>query len=242
MIVGLRSTLAVAAALAWLGAGAALAQEEPQRPRISVVGEGEVNATPDMAVLTLGVVTEDETARGALVANTEAMSEIAVALRQAGIESRDLQTSGFAIEPKFTQPRRDRGGEAEAPEIAGYYVRNTLTVRIRNIGEAGALLDQAVTLGSNYVSGLSFTVADPKPLQAEARRAAVADARTKAALLAEAAGVALGPVLKIEEREDFDPPRPMMSRSMAMEAAPVPIEAGEIAFRIQVRMDWALGE
>lgn len=243
-MMALRSTLFVFAALVWLGAGAAAQEERPERPRLSVIGQGEVQATPDMAVLTLGVVTEAETAREALVANTEAMSEIAAALRQAGIESRDLQTSGFTIEPKFTQPppRPVERGDAEAPEIAGYLVRNTLTVRIRNIAEAGALLDQAVTLGSNYISGLSFSVADPKPLEAEARRAAVTDAREKAELYAEAAGVDLGDVLLIEQREDFGQPRPMMARSMAAESADVPIEAGEITFRAQVRMDWALGE
>lgn len=242
MNMALRSTLFVAAALVWLGAGAAAAQEElGDRPRLSVVGEGEVHATPDMAVLTLGVVTEAETARGALVANTEAMSQIASALREAGIESRDLQTSGFIIEPKFTQPRPVERGEAQAPEIVGYVVRNNLTVRIRNITQAGALLDQAVTLGSNYVNGLSFSVADPKPLEAEARRAAVADAREKAMLYAEAAGIALGPVVLIQEQEEYGP-RPMMDRAMAAEAAAVPIEAGEITFRAQVRMEWGLGQ
>lgn len=239
----LRSTLFLVAALVWLGAAGAAAQEPArERPRLSVVGQGEVHAAPDMAVLTLGVVTEAETAREALVANTEAMSQIAAALRQAGIESRDLQTSGFTIEPKFTHPQPVERGEPEAPEIVGYVVRNALTVRIRNITEAGALLDQAVTLGSNYVTGLSFTVADPKPLKAEARRAAIADAREKATLYAEAAGIELGRVLLIEEREDHGIPEPMMARSMAAESADVPIEAGEITFRAQVRMEWALGE
>ena len=247
MIVASRSTLAAFAtvlALALCAAGGALAQEAtPERPHLSVVGEGEVSAAPDMAVVTLGVVSEAETAREALVANSQAMSEIAAALRQAGIEGRDLQTSGFFVEPRYTQPRPVEQGEPRAPEIAGYTVRNNLTVRIRDIARAGALLDRAVELGSNYVTGISFTVADPKPLEAEARRGAVADAEAKARLYAEAAGVALGPVILIEERADeFEPPRPMMSRAIAAEAADVPVEAGEITFRAQVRVEWALGE
>lgn len=242
MIVAPRSTLVALAAVLALGAGSAPAQEaRQQQPHLSVVGEGEVHAAPDMAVLTLGVVTEAETAREALDANSAAMREIAAALREAGIEARDLQTSGFSVQPKFTQPQPRR--EAEAPEIAGYIVRNNLTVRIRDIAEAGGLLDRAVTLGSNYVTGIGFTVADPKPLENEARRRAVADARGKAELYAEAADVALGRVLAIDEREEQYGPRPMMARSMTMEAADaVPVEAGELTFRAQVRVDWALEE
>lgn len=242
MIVARRSTLVALAAIVALAAGSAAAQEaRQQQPHLSVVGEGEVHAAPDMAVLTLGVVTEAETAREALDANSAAMREIAAALREAGIEARDLQTSGFSVQPKFTQPQPRR--EAEAPEIAGYIVRNNLTVRIRDIAEAGGLLDRAVTLGSNYVTGIGFTVADPKPLENEARRRAVADARGKAELYAEAADVALGRVLAIDEREEQYGPRPMMARSMTMEAADaVPVEAGELTFRAQVRVDWALEE
>ncbi|HEX2256256.1 MAG TPA: SIMPL domain-containing protein, partial [Afifellaceae bacterium] len=115
-------------------------------------------------------------------------------------------------------------------------------VRIRDIAQAGGLLDRAVELGSNYVTGINFTAADPKPLEDEARRAAVADARGKAELYAEAAGVTLGPVVRIEEEQDqFGGPQPMMARSMAAESA-VPVEAGEITFRARVRVDWALRE
>jgi uncharacterized protein len=242
MVVARRSTLVALAAIVALAAGSAAAQEaRQQQPHLSVVGEGEVHAAPDMAVLTLGVVTEAETAREALDANSAAMREIAAALREAGIEPRDLQTSGFSVQPKFTQPQPRR--EAEAPEIAGYIVRNNLTVRIRDIAEAGGLLDRAVTLGSNYVTGIGFTVADPKPLEDEARRRAVADARGKAELYAEAADVALGRVLAIDEREEQYGPRPMMARALTAEAADaVPVEAGELTFRAQVRVDWALEE
>lgn len=236
-------TLLALAAILPLSAGAALAQDaRPERPHLSVVGEGEASAAPDMAVVTLGVVSEAETAREALVANSQAMSEIAGALREAGIAARDLQTSGFFVEPRYTQPRPVDRGEPRAPEIAGYTVRNNLTVRIRDIAQAGALLDRAVTLGSNYVTGISFTVAEPKPLQDEARRAAVADAEAKARLYAEAAGVARGPVIRIEEQHDqYGPPQPFMARSVAAEAA-VPVEAGEITFRARVQIDWALEE
>ena len=221
--------------------GTATAQNEPVPRLLSLTGEGEVTATPDMAVLSLGVVSEDRTARQALTANTRAMTALVEAMKTAGVEPRDLQTAGFNVNPKYSHPRPTLSGEQPAPQIVGYSVRNTLTVRIRDLGGAGEILDQAVSLGSNAISGLTFTVAEPKPLQNAARKAAMADALEKAELYAQAAGVSLGPIQTITEAGGFRPPQPMaMARAEA--AFAVPIEAGEITYRAQVSVVWEIGE
>src|SRR4051812_38493287 len=132
--------LAVAGALG----GAALAQDgERSRERLlSVVGEGVVRARPDMAIITLGVVSEAKEARAALSQNTAAMSRLTAALKGKAIAPRDLQTSGFSVEPRYSQPPRDQNpDEAFAPEIVGYSVRNQLVVRIRNLARTGDILD-----------------------------------------------------------------------------------------------------
>jgi len=236
-----------ALALAGLASvGTATAAEDKPPPRLlSLTGQGQVMATPDMAVLSLGVVSEDRTARQALLANTRAMTALVDAMKTAGVEARDLQTAGFNVNPKYSRPSRVQSGEPPAPQIIGYSVRNTLTVRIRDLGSAGAILDQAVSLGSNAISGLNFTVAEPKPLQNAARKAAMADALEKAALYAQAAGVSLGAIQTITEAGGVRPPQPvMMARAQAEAAfdAAVPIEAGEITYRAQVSVVWEIGE
>ena len=222
-------------------AGTAAAQNRPAPRLLSLTGEGEVAATPDMAVLSLGVVSEDRTARQALLANTRAMTALVEAMKTAGVAPRDLQTAGFNVNPKYSRPPRPRQNEPpQAPEIIGYSVRNTLTIRIRDLGSAGEILDQAVSLGSNAISGLTFTVAEPKPLQNAARKAAVADALEKAKLYAEAAGVSLGAIQTISEAGGIRPPQPRAM--MARAEAAVPIEAGELTYRAQVNVVWEIGE
>ena len=128
----------------------AIAQQNPAgqqpSPRISVIGEGEVGVAPDMAILNLTVLREADTARAALTANNEAMKQVLAALKEAGIAERDLQTAGLSIQPRYAQPGKDRNGE---PKIVGYSVSNAVTVRVRNLADAGGILDKAVGLGVN---------------------------------------------------------------------------------------------
>lgn len=238
--------LAVALTLP-LGVSLAAAQDQaPGRERLlSVSGEGTVQATPDMALITLGVVSEAEGAGDALTANSESMSRIIAALKDGGMESRDLQTSGFSVQPVYSQPPRDySGSEPFKPEIVGYRVSNNLTLRIRQLDRVGALLDQVVKLGANSISGPTFTVADPKPFEDEARRAAMRDALHKSDLYAEAAGVTRGPIFRIEDGY-VSAPQPVAPGVMRMEAAaapPVPIEGGELTFEAHVSVTWLIIE
>jgi uncharacterized protein YggE len=216
----------------------------PTAATMSLTGEGTIRVKPDMATLQLGVVAEAKTAREALSENTSRMAEIVAALRADGIESRDLQTSDFSIEPRYSQPPRGHEAEPFVPEIIGYAVRNALTVRIRDLGQTGALLDKAVTLGANTISGPSFEVADPSALQDSARKAAMRDALRKAELYAEAAGVSLTRILRIDEASGYAPQPMAMAREMKAQAydAAVPIESGELSMGAQVSISWEIAE
>ena len=237
----------IAAVLAgFLGGASAPAQpyHHLEERLLTVSGEGIVEGAPDIARITLGVVSEEKTAGQALTTNSQSMDRILTALKQSGIEPRDLQTSGFSVEPIYSQPPRDYdGSEPFVSEIIGYRVRNNIDLRIRDLSKVGSLLDQVVTLGANSISGPSFSVDDPKPLQDEARREAIADALRKGKLLAEAAGIELGPVFRIEEGY-VQPPRPLSDAPMMrMEAAAsVPIEGGELSFQAQVSVSWRLAD
>jgi len=214
---------------------------EDKTRRISVTGVGEATAAPDMATVTLGVVSEAETAAAALAQNSATVSELIAALKDEEIANRDIQTANFSIQPKIVYPERTRTDPGE-PRIVGYTVNNSLIVRIRDLERTGAILDRMVSLGSNTVSGIQFGVAEPKPVEERARKAAVADARARAELYAEAAGVALGGIVLIAE-SGAEAPRPVpMARTTMAEAMPVPVQGGELTFSSRVSIVWEIAE
>lgn len=212
---------------------------------ISIDGRGEITAAPDMAQINSGVTTQGATAREALDANTAAMAALIESLKQAGIESRDIQTSGFAVNPNYVySDARDANGYSQPPKIDGYQVSNTVTVTVRKLADLGAILDTSVTVGANTVNGVTFAVADPTELLNEARKAAFADARTKAELYATAAGSSLEDIVSISEGQGFNGPQPapMYARAEMSDAAKVPVEAGEMSFAINVTVQWELAD
>jgi len=209
---------------------------------ISVQGQGEVTATPDTAMINSGVTTQAATAREALDANSAAMDELIAALKDAGIEERDIQTSNFSVNPNYVySDARDENGYSLPPRIDGYQVSNTVTVRVRDLETLGAILDKSVTVGANTINGISFSVADPSEVLDKARRAAVKDARAKAELYAEAAGVDLGELESISESQGVSGPQPYPMYARAEAAAAVPVSAGELSFSVSVNVAWEMG-
>jgi len=210
---------------------------------ISIEGRGEVRAAPDMATINSGVTTQGTTAREALDANTAAMDELIAALKEAGIAPRDIQTSGFSVNPNYVySDERDANGYSLPPRINGYQVSNTVTVVVRDLEDLGSILDTSVTVGANTVNGVAFSVADPSDLLDEARKAAFADAREKAELYAGVSGATLGDLVSITEQQSFNAPQPypMYARAEMAASAPVPVEAGEMSFAIAVNVSWDL--
>ena len=226
------SALAIFAALAGTAFSA-----EPMERVIGVSGVGEVQAPPDMATLSVGVVTNADTAKAALAANGPAMDKVIKVVRDAGVEPRDVQTSGINISPIYSRQTQPD----DPPRISGYAVSNTVSVRLRDMSKLSALLDALVTAGANRMTGPNFSLAEPERLRDEARRKAIADAKRKAELYAAAAGVKLGRVMSIEENEAVVMPR---FRESMMAAAPAqsraPVEAGELDIRATVRVVFAL--
>ena len=125
--------------------------------------------------------------------------------------------------------------------LTGYEVSNTLTVRVREVGNTGAVLDKVVSLGVNQGGGISFTNTNPAAAIETARREAVEDAVAKARTLAQAAGVQLGPILESSEMTSRPHPMPQMAMKMRAEAADAgPVEAGENSYRVEVTMSFGI--
>lgn len=224
-------TLLICSACAFATTVPGLAQTQPtasapvQSALITVMGEGVVHGAPDMAILSIGVTTEAKTAKDAMAQNSASLALVLERLKAAGIDARDLQTSNLSLNPNWSGYDSASGGQ---PKIAGYTATNQLTVRIRALETLGAVLDAAITDGANALNGLTFGLSDPRPSTDAARVLAVQDARAKATLMVEAAGVRLGKIVSIAEAGGFVQPAGPMFRAAA-DSAPVPVEGGEVA-------------
>lgn len=231
------------ATAAWLASVPAHADDgrQSREATITVSGSGESRATPDMAVISLTVSKQEKTARASLDANNKAMTAVLDALKADGIEPHDLQTSGFTIQPVYTYPQGD-DGSPKPPELVGYQTSNALTIRLRDIAKAGAVIDRSVTLGINQGGDISFVNEDTKKILAEARAEAIKDAMEKARQLTEGAGVALGRVLDISEGAAPQMPVPMVIARMEKDAAPaaVPMAPGENSYSVTVNITFEI--
>ncbi len=213
----------------------ASAEEAKLVRSISVGGHGEVQAVPDLATISVGVMTSSITAKEALAANSKAMNELMEVLKKAGIETKDIATSNFNVGPRY-----DYGQGSQPPKLVGYDVSNMVTVIVRKIEGMGGVLDAAVSAGSNQIQGISFSVSKPDAMLDEARKKAVADARRKAEIYVAAGGFSLGQIISLTEGGGYQPPMPM-AKTMAAEAASTPpIVQGEQTLAIDVNVVWEI--
>ena len=232
-----RLSFAAAAVIGLLAAISPAFAEGGKMPRIiSLSGHGEVRATPDIAYVTSGVVTQGATAAEALAANTKAMTDLFAALKDSGIEDRDVQTSNFSVQPRYDFSNN------QAPKMVGYDVSNNVTVTLRKVDTLGALLDRMVQSGSNQISGISFDVSKPDDAMDEARKLATEDATRKAKVYAKAMSIELGNVMQVSEGSAAQPPMPMVRSTMmkADAAPPVPMAAGEQTLAVDVNVIWEI--
>jgi uncharacterized protein len=214
-----------AAALAGIGRPeAAGGASDTSGEGITVTGVGHVDAVPDEAEFSLGITTKGRTAREALTANSAGMQRLIAALKTAGVAEKDIKTQNVSVGPSY------EGGPvtpAGAERAAGYMASNSVSVRIRQIDRAGAVLEAASTAGANQVYGPTLTRADREGLEQKALENAVANARERADALAGAAGVGVGRVTAIVQAVEgggviYEGARVAMDTA----SAKVPIEKG----------------
>jgi uncharacterized protein len=199
---------------------------------ISVTGEATISVAPDLAEVDGGVTTEAKTAREASEANNAAMGKVLLALKGAGIDEKDFQTSRLSLQP---QNAPNRPGPAV---IVGYRASNRVTIRVRDVTKAAGVIDTLVGAGANDIGGINFMVSQASKLLDDAREQAVADARRKAEIYARAAGVTLGAPLSISE--DGSPGPMPFRRMVAGMAAAAPVAQGEETLRVTVNVSWAI--
>lgn len=172
--------------LRYIGAGVAAANT------ISVSGHGEVDATPDIATFTFSVVSDKSTVAAAQADATAKQNTVDAYLKSAGIADKDIQTSGYSVYPQYDY---NNGTQT----FRAYEVRQSTTVKVRDVAKAGDVLAGVVGKGVTEVNGPTLTFDNPQAPQNEARTKAITDAKARADELAKELGVSIVRVVSFSE-------------------------------------------
>lgn len=213
-------------------ADAAPLSADPTSPRELIVsGTGRVSVEPDQANITVGVQFTAPTLTEASRQASENITRVLDAIKALGVDAKDIQTSSYSITPLNTYQ------EGQAPTIIGYQVSNILVVRVRSVASVGKVLDAALGAAANYLGDVSWTLADSTAAESQARTLAVRDATRIAQVLAQAAGLTLGPVTSIQENVSTVPgPRPYARDAVSQAAGAPPVETGSLDVTTTVEM------
>jgi len=204
---------------------------------IVVSGTGRVAVQPDVADLRLGVTVAKPTVEAARGEAAATMDAILRAVEGAGVARADVRTAMLSVQPRYDY--RD----GRAPVLTGYEIANVVEVSVRDLSALGDVIDATLTAGATSMDALSFRLADPRPAEREARRQAMAEARARADVLAEAAGVTVQGVSDIVEGQPVRPPGPVAkAQRMALAAdAGTPVEAGTLEVAVTVSVTYRAG-
>jgi uncharacterized protein YggE len=210
----------------------------PPLRTLSVTGSGQANLVPDIAYIYVGVHTEKPSAAEAVSENNAQTQQMIQALRDFGIDAKDIRTTNFSIWP--TDKYDPATGQPTGQKV--YSVDNTVYVTVRDLDKLGDLLDTVIAAGANTVNSIQFDVADKSKALEQARADAVKNAAAQAQQLASAAGVTLGEIQTISFYDNQVYPV-MDGRGGGSEAAvqaAVPIQPGQLTFTVSVSVSYAI--
>jgi uncharacterized protein len=206
---------------------------------ISVTGTGTVVISPDIADVRLGVVVTKPTVKAARETAAEAMTRVIAALKKLGVADKDIQTTTVSLQPAY-----DYSTQRNPPRITGYTLANGVAVTVRNLDQAGAVIDHSLAAGATSLDGVAFRVDDPARAQKQARTDAMTQAKANAETLAKAAGVSITGVASISEAS-APVPFPIYyggaAAAPAADSVKTPIQPGTSDVTITVTVAYLIG-
>ena len=208
-----------------------------EAPTLTMNGIGVARIAPDVAEITLGVVTEAKDAAKAHADNAAQATRVQNAVKALGIAERDIQTTRYDFSPVYDV--KDNGRSV----TTGYTVTNSVVVKVRNLDNVGKVIDAALASGANRVDSLEFSASDPSAAKNAALADAARDARNKADAVAKALGVRIVRILNVyADAQPYNTPRNFMPMMMAKEAydAGTPISAGELSVEASVNVTYVI--
>jgi uncharacterized protein len=202
-------------------------------PFITTVGRATVKTAPDRAFVTVATEALAASPGAAQQQIARSMTAVRAAVKATGVPDDAVKTLSYGL-----QEEADYQNGRRVPR--GYRARNTIEVRLDDIGRVGDVIDASVKAGANAVTDIRFDLKDRAAVERDALKRAVADAKSRADAMAAGAGVALGPIVRIDETGQMPPvPRPMEAvrvRAMAADVPETPVSAGEIEVEATVTL------
>lgn len=210
-----------------------------KRRTISVSGQGEVTASPDVAILAVAVETTAPKAADAVSENAGRSARVASALKSLLGKDDKVTTTRYSLEPRYEPAKR---GELSEPRIIGYVARNEVEVETHKIDAVGGMIDAAISAGANRISNLQFTLANRNEQLRAALAKAGAEARAQAESVASSLGVRLkGLVSATTQTGPIIQPRRFEAMGMVAEArAPTPIEPGTVSVSASLQVTYEI--
>lgn len=229
------SLLIIGGLLAACGPASVALQTQPPQRTITVTGTGKVTLTPDIAYISIGVQTQDASAKTAVASNNTQAQAVVKTIKGFGVADKDIQTTNFSIYP---QQQYDNNGKVTGTT---YIVNNTVYVTVRDLTKLGDMLDSTVSSGANYINSIQFDVADKTDALSQARQAAVDDAKKQADELTKATGVTLGDVQTISYTDSTPPVEtPLRAATALGGGSSVPVQSGSMQIQTTVSIVYAL--
>ncbi len=207
------------------------AENQPEKKTMNVSGQAKVTATPDIAYITLGVITEDKDAKAAQKANAAAMDKVIAAIKASGVKNEDIKTIHYTISPKYNYDQK-----TGISNIIGYSVNNSVNVTVRELDKTGSIIDAAADSGVNVSSSISFDLSNYEKYYNDALKNAVLAAKKKAGTMAEALGVTLKAPISISESGGYSPLQNYVTYNMKADTAgaATPVQAGSLEITASV--------
>jgi len=235
--------IALATLLAAATAIPAISQrsDSPPPPALVVTGNAQIMAVPDEATVRLGIVRQATSAQVAQEQANAIGTEILNAIGKLGVPAQQIQTSRLILSPVYAP----RGPDSrDAPRIVSYTASNVVSVRLQNLSQIGPVIDAGLKAGANQLEGVQFGLRNDLPSREQALKQAVAEARSKAQVMADALRVALVEVIEVTEGGvSFQPPQPYaLSRVGAAQLsdAITPVSPGEIEVHASVTVRYRI--
>lgn len=170
-----------------------------ERRTLNMSGEGKVSAVPDLATITASIVVQGSTAKEAKDKATQKYNDVVAALKTFGISDKDLQTSGYYVNPQYDYT-------IGAREIIGYNATESITIKVRDQKNVGKVLDLVAQKGANQIGQVQYSFSDLDGVKQQAREKAIANARDKAEKVAKISGLRLGDVINFQEQQGYPMP------------------------------------
>ena len=210
--------------------------------RITVIGRAHMDVVPDIAILSLAVITEKPKAADAENANATAVQALIQDIKAQGIDARDIKTISLTLAPIYTE-QRDLMRQVSNRVLRGYRARNAIAIKVRNLDKAGVLARRLIGKGANEFYGVRFGYTHKSEAHDKLRGAAVQDALRRAKAYLAPLGLKLGRVLEIAPIENSSAARmPALAAIPASGSAPdnIPIEGGTQKLAAQVQVIWEI--